>query len=233
MKAILAAFAVALVFALPASGQAVLSFDHTEYDFGEVTEGEVARHTFRFTNTGTAPLSLTEVVASCGCTTPHYTRDAVAPGEGGEVVVEYASQGRPGPIDRTVAVRASGATPANVTLYITGNVVPVSMDGERVGSLVFADRQLDLGEVNGAEPVVGRFRLQNVGQRPVRVNNATHEGSSAEVVFARRAIFLGSMAEVEVVLVDPVSGPFDVLVALETDDSEEPTKHLRLTGIVL
>ena len=80
------------------------------HDFGAIAEADgPADHTFRFTNAGDAPLQLTEVHAACGCTTPDWTSEAVAPGATGEVCVVYDPDGRPGDFEKTVSVVAEGA----------------------------------------------------------------------------------------------------------------------------
>lgn len=62
--------------------KAVISAKETIYDFGEIKEadGKVS-HTFKIDNTGDAPLVLTRVIASCGCTTPEWTKEPIAPGK--------------------------------------------------------------------------------------------------------------------------------------------------------
>ncbi|SDH07200.1 Protein of unknown function [Psychroflexus sediminis] len=58
----------------------VMEFDEAMHDFGTVEEGEVVEHTFVFTNTGDAPLIVSDANASCGCTVPTWTEGAIAPG---------------------------------------------------------------------------------------------------------------------------------------------------------
>ncbi len=57
-----------------------LSLKETEFDFGKIPQGKPVTHVFEFTNTGTTPFSLENVQASCGCTTPVWNKDVVAPG---------------------------------------------------------------------------------------------------------------------------------------------------------
>ena len=74
------------------------------FDFGEVPEGTKVSHQFMFTNTGDHPLKLTRVKASCGCTTPRYSDQAIAPGEQGYIDVEFDSSGKPGHQNKSVTV---------------------------------------------------------------------------------------------------------------------------------
>ena len=88
----------------PAKSGAKIVFTETSHNFGDVIEGQIARHEFKFTNSGTEPLVLQNVQASCGCTTPSYTSTPVMPGETGEVKASYGTEGRPGYFQKTVTV---------------------------------------------------------------------------------------------------------------------------------
>jgi hypothetical protein len=72
----------------------VISFDKKIWDFGTITDGEVVEHTFRFTNTGTNDLIISNASASCGCTIPEWPKEPIAPGEKGEIKVEFNSNGK-------------------------------------------------------------------------------------------------------------------------------------------
>lgn len=91
------------------SKKAVISSDNVEHDFGTIKEtaGKVT-HTFTVKNVGDAPLVITRVVASCGCTTPQFNKEPIAPGKTGEISVTYNPAGRPGPFVKTVAVYSNG-----------------------------------------------------------------------------------------------------------------------------
>jgi hypothetical protein len=97
-------------------------FEKTTHDFGTLKEGDAAVYTFKFTNKSVKDISLVNVKASCGCTTPSYTREVVKPGATGEIQVSYATQGRPGPINKSVTVTYD-TTQQPVYLFIRGDVV--------------------------------------------------------------------------------------------------------------
>lgn len=94
------------------------------YDFGEVPEGTKVSHQFMFTNTGEHPLRLTRVKASCGCTTPRYSEEAIAPGEQGYIDVEFDSSGKPGHQNKSVTVTGNFSENVNKILRIKGQVKP-------------------------------------------------------------------------------------------------------------
>lgn len=85
-----------------------MTFDITEHDFGTITEGDVVTQKFKFTNTGEAPLIITNASSSCGCTVPTYPKDKpIAPGESSEIEVKYNSRGKKNQDNKTVRITAN------------------------------------------------------------------------------------------------------------------------------
>ena len=68
-----------------------IKFEKTTHDFGTLDQGAPCATTFKFANTSDAPIKLTNVKASCGCTTPNWPREAIAPGQTSEIKVTYDS----------------------------------------------------------------------------------------------------------------------------------------------
>ena len=91
------------------------------YDFGKVSEGEIVQYNYRFKNTGTKPLIVTNVSASCGCTVPEKPEQPIQPGEIGFIKVKFDSKNRVGKAHKTVSV-SSNAQPAFPELLLTGEV---------------------------------------------------------------------------------------------------------------
>lgn len=103
------------------SSVGAFEFGEMEYDFGTIQEGQVIEHEFKFTNTGQAPLVISNIQASCGCTTPDWTKAPVKPGEEGYVKVAFNSANKSGVQSPTVTIQAN--TSPNVTrLRLKGNV---------------------------------------------------------------------------------------------------------------
>lgn len=96
-------------------------FNKVSHDFGTLTEGEVATFDFEFKNTGKEPLLITNVVPSCGCTTPKWSKEPIAPGKSGVITVSYDTKGRPTPFSKNVTIYSNAKTPTKV-LYIKGEV---------------------------------------------------------------------------------------------------------------
>jgi hypothetical protein len=85
----------------------VMTFEETNWDFGTIQEGDVVKHTYTFTNTGKSPLIIQNATAQCGCTVPDWTRTPVAPGEKGELRVEFNSKGKAGVQSKSVTITAN------------------------------------------------------------------------------------------------------------------------------
>lgn len=102
-----------------------ISFTKTNHDFGTLKEGIRVNEKFKFTNTGSEPLIITNAKGSCGCTVPDYPRNPIPPGGTGEIVVEYNSTNRSGNVTNTVTITAN-TQPAETTLRISANVVKES-----------------------------------------------------------------------------------------------------------
>ncbi|WP_293711553.1 DUF1573 domain-containing protein [uncultured Parabacteroides sp.] len=125
MKQIIFIFMAILLATGMASAQkkAVISADQTSHDFTQIKEadGKVST-TFVVKNTGEAPLVITRVIASCGCTTPEWTKEPIAPGQTGDIKITYDPKGRPGPFSKTISVYSNGKT-GSFILTIRGEVI--------------------------------------------------------------------------------------------------------------
>lgn len=85
----------------------VMTFDKAEHDFGRLAQGTNVEHLFTFTNTGEAPLIISDAKGSCGCTVPTFTKEPVAPGETGEMLVKFNGSGQN---QRTISVNVTTNT---------------------------------------------------------------------------------------------------------------------------
>lgn len=103
--------------------QTTVEFPETQYEFGKTEEGSKVAHTFEVKNTGEEPLILTYVRASCGCTTPRWSREPIQPGETGSIDVVFNSSGKRGMQNKTITV-VGNFQPRPMVLRLRGEVVP-------------------------------------------------------------------------------------------------------------
>jgi hypothetical protein len=97
----------------------ILGLKQTSHDFGKIPQSRPVTHVFEFTNNGKDPLKLENVQASCGCTTPEWSKDAVEPGATANIKVGYNAAAE-GPFSKAVMIYFNGNQMKTIT--ITGTV---------------------------------------------------------------------------------------------------------------
>ncbi|KAA5534981.1 DUF1573 domain-containing protein [Taibaiella lutea] len=102
-----------------ATPETTIKFKTETHDFGTLQEGDPAEAEFVFTNTGKKPLIIQNVQPGCGCTTPFWSKDPVAPGKTGVIKASYGTKGRVGAFNKNITVTSTAGT--NV-IYIKGTV---------------------------------------------------------------------------------------------------------------
>jgi hypothetical protein len=147
----------------------VISFTQKEFDFGTFPEtGGLVTHDFQFTNTGKVPLILNDVKASCGCTTPEWTKEPVLPGKSGSIKVTFNPKNRPGSFSKTIQVNSNAGLPA-VTLAIQGVVIPA----EKIEDVYRFS--IGLVRIQTIYAAFGEIYKGSVGKFSIKVMNASHD----------------------------------------------------------
>ncbi|HEA21929.1 hypothetical protein LCGC14_1058570 [marine sediment metagenome] len=120
-KIVLVLFVGLMGLSLTAQEKAAkIEFKSETVDYGEIIKGADGVRAFEFTNTGDAPLIISKVSSSCGCTIPKKPEDPILPGKTGEIQVKYDTN-RVGPIRKAITVISNADTPTKV-LKIKGEV---------------------------------------------------------------------------------------------------------------
>lgn len=100
-----------------------ISWEMSTHDFGDIYQGDRVEQVFKFTNSGSAPLIITNVEVTCGCTTPKgWPRDPIAAGASGEITVAFNSTGKYGKQNKVVTI-VSNAVNGNNQITFTANVL--------------------------------------------------------------------------------------------------------------
>lgn len=84
-----------------------IAFEETEFDFGEIHQGDKVEHVFNFTNTGNAPLILNNVMTTCGCTAPEWPKEPIQPGESNQIKIRFNSTGKSGRQNKIITIQAN------------------------------------------------------------------------------------------------------------------------------
>ncbi len=98
-----------------------IKFEKTEHDFGKILQGEQVSYTFKFKNVGSAPLIITSIEKTCGCTSPDYSSEPIKPGESGKITITYDSKGHKGFQNKRLVVK-SNTNPSESILRIKAQV---------------------------------------------------------------------------------------------------------------
>jgi len=103
---------------------AVFKFVEETHEFGNIAEGPEAQIDFVFTNVGKEPLIIQQCSASCGCTTPDWTKEPIMPGQKGTIKVKYNTKDRVGSFNKSVYIRSNAKSDKErYEIYIKGNVI--------------------------------------------------------------------------------------------------------------
>ena len=119
-------FFLAMAFAFTANAQsaaggAEITFEKEVHDFGKMKQHGDASTEFKFKNTGTEPLIISNSRGSCGCTVPEWPREPIAPGESSVIKVKYDSK-RIGPINKSVTISSNAVNTPSKVIRIKGNI---------------------------------------------------------------------------------------------------------------
>ena len=107
---------------------AQIEFDKEVHDYGTVENGGNGTCTFEFTNTGNAPLIISNAKGSCGCTVPSWPKEPLAPGKSAKITVKYDTK-RPGAINKSVTITSNAVNTPTKIVRIKGNVKAAPTSG--------------------------------------------------------------------------------------------------------
>ena len=176
MKKSIFTFAVLLIFAFNNFAQQKgpsMSFDKEVHDYGTIEEESgKAVYNFRFVNTGSEPLVLTNVKTSCGCTTPKWTKKPILPTGEGFIEVAYNPKNRPGKFNKTITVTSNVGTKV---LKITGNVNPKTQTIEDIypqemGGLRLKTNHFSFVKMKNTEQKTEKINVMNVSDKDLKIS---------------------------------------------------------------
>ncbi len=166
-------YALVLLFtATTLLAQPKIDFNEPTHDYGNIQEEDgMAKTVFKFTNTGDQPLIVNNVRASCGCTTPQWTKEPVLPGKDGTIEVAYNPKNRPGPFSKSVNVY-SNTQPSVTVLRIKGTVKPrkkslEEMFPREMGPVRWKTNYTSFGSMYNSEKETRELPFVNNSKEPV------------------------------------------------------------------
>jgi len=180
-----------------------LQFDKTTHDFGTIkeTNGSVA-YTFQFVNNGTSGLTIHEVIAECGCTTPEWSSKLIQPGEKGFIKAEYDPVERSGQFSKSLSVFYDDYK-QEIELYIIGNVIPRPRSIEEeypvvMGGLRVKYRNINFGKISNEKPVRKTIHVYNDMNKRASWDDDIKAPDHISVKFIPESIPAKSMGTIEI-----------------------------------
>lgn len=213
---------------------AIIQFEKTTHDFGTVKEEGTITHEFKFTNKGTVPLLISNVRASCGCTTPGWTKEPILPGKTGVITAQYNTVNRPGAFNKNLTV-TSNTEPAMTVLYITGNVTPKVKTPEelypkKMGKIRIFSDNVYLGRITTKEPFTKEITIYNEGADPITLSSSNLP-KHISLSFHPQTIAPQDKAIVKLVYDAKMKndfGPVDDDIVLTTNEATENKKVIHI-----
>jgi hypothetical protein len=116
----------------PSAAKPVIQFESMVHDFGNLKQDEITACTFKYKNTGNAPLIITEVEKPCGCTIPEWDKSPLMPGKTAEIKVRFSPKEQPkGVFRKTLNVYSNIDQERNPILMIKGTIVKGKVDKKK------------------------------------------------------------------------------------------------------
>lgn len=218
-----------------AFAQPAIKFGKESHEFGEVIEGKLASYEFEVTNTGNQPLIINNVQASCGCTSPHWTREAIAPGKSGIIKATYNSAGRPGPFNKSLTVVSNSGT-GTKTIYIKGTVLKkedkVFTEEEKKNSAKISIEKgsYKVGKLEVNQKGVAKVVVFNKGINPLEIDNVTSPCGCTTFNLSKGAIKAGESGILEISIAPKQKGSFKEEVSISSSDINTPSFRIFLEG---
>jgi len=222
--------------ALKTHAQGVLKFVKDTHEFGNVAEGKTATYDFEFTNEGNAPIVISNVTASCGCTTPFWTHEPVLPGKKGKITASYNSAGRPGPFTKTITV-ASNASATNLVLTIKGMVVPkptaTPEELAKSPTLQLQTAGHQFGKIEKGQTVTKSFVFTNTGKSDLVVKSVASSCGCVTFKASKAAVKPGEQASLELRYTPRSLNQQNEAVIVTTNDLNTPSQTIMLQANVV
>ena len=226
-------FVFLLSFSITAFSQLMgpkVSVQQVEYNFGNITQGDIVSHTFIITNNGGDLLKITDVKASCGCTAANPTKRELKPGESSNLEVTFNSKGRKGPQTKTVNVTTNDPEKKAVTLTIKCNIIVPEEKSSKTGAKIFfPETQHDFGKVKEGLKIEYTFKFENKGTESLVVKDIKTSCGCTAAVVSNSNLKPGEVGSIKVDFdTKNRAGRNSKSITIVSNDKNEPNKVLTI-----
>ena len=199
----------------------------SEFDFGQVNQGEKVTHIFVITNSGGDLLKISNVHASCGCTVANPEKDELSPGESTNLVVTFNSKGRFGKQKKLITVESNDPENPKIVLTLKGSVKIPESESANYPVLHFGETQHDFGKVKEGKVVEYTFRFQNKGKSTLNITDIRTSCGCTAALVSDNSIKPGQNGTLKVELdTSKRHGKMSRTVTVKSDDPKHPVQVL-------
>ena len=223
------------------------NFPQDKFDFGIVTEGDVATHTFEFFNAGkdTILLKAENVRASCGCTTPSFSTEAILPGQKGSITAAFNSQGRPGIFQKTITVyyKDQVAKMLNIKGIVepkTAEVTHTEAELKKSSKLVLEKSTVNFGKIERGQKGLYSVKITNQGKDTLFIQKSQAACSCASYKLVKeksaeeiKYVLAGKSAVLQITYSPAADGYNRDILALYSNDINTPRTSITLESDVV
>ncbi len=181
-----------------AMAQGEIKMEKESHNFGVINEGVQAKYDFVFTNTGNQPVVIQSVNASCGCTTPFYTKEPIMPNKKGIISASFDSNGRPGVFNKSVSV-VSNAKNGNINLTIQGEVKGKTQEQIEASKIILTleKQSHDFGNIQAGQTVAQKFTVKNTGKADLTISSVQSDCRCVTHTISKNTLKAGETAILE------------------------------------
>ena len=206
-----------------------LIIQQSEYDFGDIKQGEKVSHVFVLTNTGGDLLTITNVRPSCGCTAALPEKNKLAPGESTNLKVTFNSSGRSGKQKKLVTITSNDPENPKQIITIKAVVIKPNVESAVYPVIKFSETQHDFGKVKEGKLVKYSFSFKNIGKSILKITDIKTSCGCTAALVSSKELKPGEQGTLKVELdTSKRKGKMIKTVTIKTNDPKVPNKILTL-----
>lgn len=204
-----------------------LVIQQTEFDFGDINQGEKVTHMFVITNSGGDVLKLSNIHASCGCTAALPEKNELGPGESTNLKVTFNSAGRFGKQKKLIRIESNDPENPQAILTIKGNVILSDAESATYPVLHLQETQHDFGKVPEGKVVEYIFNFENSGKTTLKIKDIKTSCGCTAALVSSESLKPGEQGTLKVELdTSKRKGKMSRTVTIQSNDPKNPKKIL-------
>lgn len=207
----------------------------TEYNFGDIKQGDVVSYDFKIMNNGGDVLKIIDVRASCGCTAAQPDKKELKPGETTTIKVTFNSKGRKGAQIKTVRVITNDPEKNDINFVIRCNILTDENKTGNSGAVLFLpENQYNFGKVKEGTTVSHTFEVVNKGSDVLKIQDVRTSCGCTAALVSSSELKPGEKGTLKVDFdTKGRQGKMSRTISIVSNDQEQPTKVITIYAEVL